>query len=220
MCGVRSALSAFNIKIMFDKTSNIERAFRHIRLFCIVLVAGCLTVTAVVVIRSLQSAERARDKIYVLAAGKALEAFAGNREDNIPVEARDHIRSFHEWFFSLSPDERDIKAHITRALYLADESAKKLYDNLKENGYYAGVIAGNVRQSIVVDSIQLDMRSSPFYFRCRATQTIVRPTSEVTRELITEGYLRRADRTDNDPHGFLIERWNILENKDLKVENR
>jgi len=217
---VRSATSAYNIDTMFDKTRNIERSFRHIRLFCIVLVVGCLVLTTVVVIRSLQSAEKARGTVYILAAGKALEAFAGSREENIPVEAKDHIRTFHEWFFTLSPDEKDIKANTTRALYLADESAKKLYDNLKENGYYAGVVAGNIRQSIFIDSIQLDMRSYPFYFRCWATQTIVRSTSKVTRDLITEGYLRRTDRSENDPHGFLIERWNTLENKELKVEER
>lgn len=205
---------------MFEKTRNIERSFQHIRVFCIVLVTGCVTMSTVIVIRSLHFAERTRDTVYVLAAGKALEAFAGSREENIPVEARDHIRTFHEWFFTLSPDEGDIKANTTRALYLADESAKRLYDNLKESGYYAGIIAGNVRQSIVVDSIELDMVSYPFYFRCRATQTIVRATSKVTRRLITEGYLRRTDRTENDPHGFLIERWSTLENKDLKVEER
>ena len=25
-------------------------------------------------------------------------------------------------------------------------------------------------------------------------------------------------RSDNNPHGFLIEKWNTIENKDLKVE--
>jgi len=205
---------------MFEKTRNIERSFQHIRLFCIVLVAGCLILTTVIVLGSLHSVEKARDTVYVLAAGKALEAFAGGREENIPVEARDHIRAFHEWFFTLSPDEKDIRTNTTRALYLADESAKRFYDNLKESGFYTGIIAGNMRYSIVVDSIQLDIRAYPFYFRCRATQTIVRSTSKVTRSLITEGYLRRTDRSENNPHGFLIERWNTLENNTLKVDER
>ena len=213
-------LSACKTKIMFEKTRNMERGFQQIRLFCIVLVVGSLVSSTVIVIKSLQWAGKARETIYILAAGKALEAFAGTREDNIAVEAKDQIRSFHEWFFTLTPDEKEIKANITRALYLADGSAKKLYDNLKENGYYTGIITGNVSQHIVVDSIALDVRSSPFYFRCWATQKIVRTTSIAIRSLVTEGYLRRTDRSENDPHGFLIERWNTVENKDLKVENR
>ncbi|HEY8971870.1 MAG TPA: conjugative transposon protein TraK [Puia sp.] len=205
---------------MFEKTRNIERSFQHIRLFCIILVTGCVAMSTAIAIKSLRTAEKARSTVYVLAAGKALEAFAGSREENIPVEAKDHIRTFHEWFFSLSPDEKDIKTNTTRALYLADESAKRFYDNLKENGFYAGIIAGNMRYSIFIDSIQLDIRVYPFYFRCWATQTIVRSTSKVTRSLITEGYLRRMDRSENNPHGFQIERWNTLENNTLKVEDR
>ena len=205
---------------MFKKTRNIETAFQHIRLFCIIVVLGCLAATALISIKSLQSAEQARQTIYVLSAGKALEAFASDRKENIPVEARDHIRTFHQLFFTLSPDEKVINANITRALYLADGSAKRLYDNLKENGYYAGIISGNISQSIVVDSVALDTHSYPFYFRCWATQQIIRPTSVVTRNLVTEGWLRNSSRSDNDPHGFLIERWSTLENKDLKVEDR
>jgi len=49
---------------------------------------------------------------------------------------------------------------------------------------------------------------------------IIRSTSIVTRDLLTEGWLRNINRSDNNPHGFLIERWNILENKDNKVEKR
>ncbi len=205
---------------MFKKVRNLETAFQHIRLFCIVVVVGCLGVTTAISIFSLRAAERARQQVYVLSAGKALEAFASDRRENIPVEARDHIRSFHQYFFTLSPDDKAITAGITKALYLADGSAKKLYDNLKENGYYAGVIAGNISQSIAVDSIAVDQGSYPYYFRCWATQTIVRPTSEVTRSLVTEGWLRTCVRSDNDPHGLLIERLTTVENKDIKVTDR
>jgi len=205
---------------MFNKLRNIESAFQLVRLFCLVVVLGSLGSMVVVVTRSMRSVERARETVYVLSAGKVLEALASDRKENIPVEAKDHIRAFHQLFFTLAPDEKVIGANITRALYLADGSAKKLYDNLKENGYYAGIIAGNVSQAIVVDSVALDMGSYPFYFRCWATQQIVRPTSVVTRSLVTEGWLRNCTRSENDPHGFLIERWSTVENRDLKVSDR
>jgi len=186
----------------------------------VVTVAACFGAATAISLFSLRAAERARQHVYVLSAGKVMEAFASDRKENLPVEARDHIRSFHQSFFTLSPDDKAITLSITRALYLADGSAKKLYDNLKEKGYYAGVIAGNVSQSIVVDSIALDQGLYPYYFRCWCTQTIVRPTSEVTRSLVTEGWLRTCARSDNDPHGLLIERLNTVENKDLRVIER
>ena len=127
---------------------------------------------------------------------------------------------FHHYFFTLDPDEKVIQANITKALYLADASAKKQYDNLKENSYYSNVMAGNISQEITADSIIINTNSYPYYFRCIAQQKIIRPTTIVTRSLITEGYLRNVSRSDNNSHGFLIEKWTTLENKDIKTELR
>lgn len=163
---------------------------------------------------------RMQDRIYVLAEGRAVEAVGTDRRANMPVEARDHVRSFHEAFFTLDADEKVITANITKALYLADGSARRVYENLKENGYYSGLITGNISQEIAIDSIVLNLQGYPIYFRCYATEKITRPTSVVTRNLVTEGWLRNAGRSDNNPHGFLIEKWTILDNSDLKVETR
>src|SRR5690606_4295535 len=111
-------------------------------------------------------------------------------------------------------------ANIGKALYLADGTAKRVYDDLRENGYYAALISGNVNQTISVDSVVVDISEYPFRFKCFAIQTIVRPTTITTRNLITDGSLRNVSRSDNNPHGFLVERWSILENRDLKTENR
>ena len=156
----------------------------------------------------------------MLANDKALEAYASTRKENIPVEARDHVKTFHQAFFSLEPDEKVIRENINRALYLADFSAKREYDNLLEKGYYTQIIAGNVSQNIRVDSVKVDLREYPYPFRCHATQQLVRATSTVTRSLITQGQLRTISRSDHNPHGFLIEQWRILENKDIHVRNR
>ena len=127
---------------------------------------------------------------------------------------------FHHYFFTLDPDEKVIQVNITKAMYHADASAKQQYDNLKENGYYSNLIAGNISQEIVADSIYIDTDQYPFYFRYQGQQRIIRPATVVTRNLITEGYLRNVSRSDNNPHGFLIEKWRTLENKDINIQNR
>jgi conjugative transposon TraK protein len=205
---------------MFPKSKSIEDSFQHIRLFTAVVVAGSLLFSGFVVLISYRAVAKAQERIYILASGKALEAIAADRKENLPVEARDHIRSFHQYFFTLDPDEKVINGNITQALYLADASAMRLYENLKENGYYSGIISGNISQTVEVDSITLDMHSYPFYFRCYAREKIIRPTSLVTRNLLTEGWLRNTSRSDNNPHGYLIEHWRILDNTDLKSETR
>jgi len=77
-----------------------------------------------------------------------------------------------------------------------------------------------VSQRLTVDSVQLDLSRYPYYFRCYGQETIIRPSTVVTRDLVTEGYLREVSRSDNNPHGFLTERWSILENRDIKIEQR
>ena len=198
---------------------NIDTAFRHVRMFTLIVIIGFTIICCFAVYKSFRLVYAMQSKVYILANGKALEAYASDRKDNIPVEARDHVKNFHQYFFTIDPDDKVIQTNITKALYLADASAKREYDNLKENGYYANVIAGNISQQIKVDSITVDISEYPYHFRCYATQSIIRTTSTVTRNLITEGYLRNVSRSDNNPHGFLIERWATIENKDLKIEN-
>ncbi len=185
-----------------------------------IIIVACMGSAMFAIWLAEKATARLQDRVYVLSGGQALEAIATDRHENLPVEARDHIRCFHEYFFSLDPDEKVITANISKALYLADGSARRQYESLKENGYYSGLIAGNISQQITVDSIVLDQHSHPLYFRCYARERIIRPTSLVVRNLLTEGFLRSTSRSDNDPHGFLIEKWAILDNSDLKVEAR
>jgi len=205
---------------MFDHFKNIDSAFRHVRLFSAVLIVACVVISCYTVTRCLIAMDHAQQRVYVLLNGKALEAFSSERKDNIPVEARDHISMFHRYFFSLDPDDKAIEASVKKALYLADQSAKTLYDDLKEKGFYNGIVSGNISQELGIDSVRLNMDSYPYYFRFWGHQRIIRTTSIVYRLLVTEGYLRNIGRSDNNPHGFLIERWRILDNKDEKVEKR
>lgn len=205
---------------MFQQFKNIDTAFKHIRLFSLFLIVACVALCGYTIYKSYDIVTETQARIYILANGKALEAFSAERKDNIPVEGRDHVKMFHHYFFTLHPDDKVIQSNIQKALYLADRSAQKQHENLRENSYYANIISGNVSQEINIDSIRIDINQYPFYFRCTAKQKIIRTTSIVTRNLITEGYLRNVSRSDNNPHGFLIERWNILENKDIKSQNR
>ncbi len=205
---------------MFQQLKNIDTAFKHIRLFSLAIITACVFLCCYTLYKSYQLVAQTQERIYILSNGKALEAFSAERKDNIPVEARDHVKMFHHFFFTLDPDDKMIQANITKALYLADVSAKRQYDNLKESRYYSNIISGNISQDIEMDSIRIDLDTYPYYFRYYSKQRITRATSIVMRTLISEGYLRNVARSDNNPHGFLIERWNTIENKDIKTVNR
>jgi conjugative transposon TraK protein len=205
---------------MFQKMKNIDSAFRYVRMFSIAFILACSLLSVFIAYKSFQVAANSQQKIFILANGKALEAYSADRKDNVPVEIRDHVKMFHHFFFTLDPDDKVIQANITKALYLADNSAKQQYDNLKENGYFSNLISGNISQEIQMDSIEINVNVYPYYFKYKGQEKIIRPTSIITRRMITDGYLRNVSRSDNNPHGFLIEKWQILENTDINTQTR
>lgn len=205
---------------MFQNLRNLDTAFRHVRLLSFAVILGSMSFAAYVGMKAIQAIEAAQDRIYILAEGKALEAFSATKKENIPVEARDHVTMFHHYFFSLSPDENFIRQQLSKSLYLADGSAKKVYDNLRERGYYTEIVSANMNQTVESDSISISLEAYPFEFKFYGKQKIIRPTSVEIRKLITTGRLRHIDRTDQNPHGFLIENWETLSNETLTVKKR
>ena len=200
---------------MFTQFKNIDTAFKHIKTFSIFLILSCVLVSGFAIYKSYEAIRIAEERVYILANGKAIEVFSSQRKDNLPVELRDHIKVFHTDFFTLDPDEKVIQTNVGKALNLADESAKREYDNLREKGYYSNIISANISQEITVDSIALDVNQYPYSFRCFATQRLIRSTSTLNRKLITQGYVRSVSRSDNNPHGFLIQQWETIENRDV-----
>lgn len=205
---------------MFNQLKNINTAFQYIRYFTFILILACTCIVCYTVYTFDHRLEEAEDKTLILLNGKVIQAVASSRKENIQVEAKDHIKTFHEHFFNLSPDDKAIEATMLMALYLADASAKKQYDDLREGGYYSNIISGNVSQELIIDSIQLNTDQSPYYFRFFGKQKLVRPSSTILRALVTEGYLRNVLRSTNNPHGFLIEKWRVLNNRDIQQNNR
>ena len=121
----------------FKSLRNIESSFRQIRLFGIVFLSLCAVVTVWSVWNSYRFAEKQREKIYVLDNGKSLMlALSQDLSQNRPAEAREHVRRFHEMFFTLSPEKSAIEHNVKRALLLADKSVYHYYSDFAEKGYY------------------------------------------------------------------------------------
>lgn len=201
---------------MFKQLKNIDTAFQHVKRFSYLFLAANVLVMCFGIYKFSQVIRLERQTVHILYHGKVLQAFASERKSNLEVELRDHIKTFHQYFFNLSPEDVAIKAGIQKALYLADQSAKKAYDNLKEQGYYNNLIAANISQEITVDSTRLDVNQQPYRFTCYATQKLVRSSSTVYRRLVTQGTIRDLEaQTDNNPHGFLIQNWETLLNADV-----
>ena len=205
----------------FKTLRNIENSFRQIRLFALVFAVLCLSVVGYALWKSYSFAEGQRQKIYVLDNGKSLMlALSQDASINRPVEAREHVRRFHELFFTLAPDRGAIEGNMGRAFYLSDKSAFNYYRDLSEKGYYGRIISGNVQQRIEVDSVVCNFDTYPYAVRTYAKQIIIRSSNLTRRNLVTSCYLVNSVRSDNNPQGFTIEKFAVLENRDLEVIER
>lgn len=200
---------------------NIETSFRQIRLYSIIFLVLCSVVVVWSVYSSYDFAEKQREKIYVLDGGKSLMlALSQDLSQNRPAEAREHVRRFHELFFTLSPDKSAIEHNVKRALLLADKSAYNYYSDFAEKGYYNRIIAGNINQVLKVDSVVCNFDTYPYQARTYAKQMIIRASNVTERSLVTTCQLLNSSRSDDNPNGFTIEGFTIIENKDLQTVKR
>ncbi len=203
------------------KVFDIQQKFRFTVYVLLTISLALIGSSTFVFIGSLNLVEKSRQKIYVLDNGKSLLlALRADITDNRPAEAKDHIKRFHELFFTMEPDKQYIETNAREALFLADGSAMNQYQSYKENNVYNQVIASDISMTLLTDSVRIDFSSYPYQFRFFGKQRIVRKSNITIRNLETTGKLRNISRTDNNPHGFLIEDWLITDNKDLETLKR
>ena len=84
---------------------------------------------------SYRFAEKQREKIYVLDNGKSLMlALSQDLSQNRPAEAREHVRRFHELFFTLSPEKSAIEHNVKRAFAAGGQECVPLLFGLRREG--------------------------------------------------------------------------------------
>lgn len=205
----------------FSSLLNIQKAFAFTRIYLILITIFTLSLGGYAVYSSYQFAEGQRSKIYVLENGQPLLlALSHNVEENRTAEAMSHVRRFHEYFFTISPEKTAIEYNINKALFLSDNVAADYYIKLKEDGFYERIISAGILCEIMVDSVRIDDTTYPYKAYTYGKTSIIRSTSILYRNLETVCDLVNSTRTENNPHGFIIEKWKIIDNSDIKEVKR
>lgn len=205
----------------FNSLLNIQKAFALTRIYLILITILALSIGGYAIYSSYQFAEAQRSKIYVLENGQPLLlALSHNVEDNRTAEAISHVRRFHEYFFTVSPEKSAIEYNINKALFLSDNIAADYYIKLKEDGFYERIISAGILCEIMVDSVKIDDTTYPYKAYTYAKTSIIRSSSILYRNLETVCDLVNSTRTENNPHGFIIEKWKIIDNSDIKEVKR
>lgn len=197
---------------------NVENKIKLVMIVSSLFLVGCVIVNLGILIIAKGMVDEAHKKVYVLDGTVPILVKQTTQEETFDVEAKSDIEMFHQFFFTLAPDDKYIQYTMKKAMYLVDETGLAQYNTLKEKGFYSNILGTSAVISIFCDSIKFNKEDMEFTYYGR--QRIERRSNILTRELVTAGQLKRVPRTDNNPHGLLITNWRTLLNKDIEQKTK
>lgn len=193
---------------------SLERKTRLALMTVLLTIVGNVVICGMLIAYGAKVLSEERNQVYVLDGDIPFLAQRSQEEANFVMEAKAHIQLFHQYFFTLPPDDDYIKWTLGKAMYMADGTAIKQKQAMEENGFFSDIVSSSATCTIMCDSIKLDEHSRKFTYY--GTQSIRRRTKKIRRTLITTGALENVLRTQNNPHGLLITHWRTLKNIDLE----
>lgn len=202
----------------FKSLKNIEMSFRQIWFFMLVFVSLCVVVMGFVLWKLYSFVEVQWQKIYVLDNGKSLMlVFLQDVWQNCLVEVWEYVCCFYELFFMFLFDKLVIEGNIRCLLLLVDKSVFNYYKDFLEKGYYNWIILGNINQMIEIDSLWCDFDKYLYSVWIFVWQIIFRESFVMECSFVICCCLLDVVRSDNNLQGFIIEGFEVMENKDLQI---
>ena len=192
---------------------SLEKKTKLALMTVLLTIVGNVVICGMLIVYGARILLEERNQVYVLDGDIPFLAKRSQQEANFVMEAKAHIQLFHQYFFTLPPDDDYIKWTLGKAMYMADGTALKQKQAMEENGFFSDIVSSSATCTIMCDSIKLDEKSRKFTYY--GTQTSKRRTNSIRRALITTGEIENVPRTQNNPHGLLIIRWRTLKNTDL-----
>ena len=198
----------------------IESPFRKTKAVTVACVAGSALVAVVSLVFAATWIGSHSDNVYVLDKGGAFSATVSAGEVQRDLEAIDHVTRFHEHMFNLSPSSEAIKRGVEQALVMADRSAYTYFNDLQEQGFYSRLVQANVTQQILIDSVKVDMGTYPYPETTYAKVYVVRESNISAYDFVSTGRLVDVGRSKSNPHGFMIERFQVVKNERTETRRR
>ena len=172
--------------------NSIDTSFRKMK-FVTVLSLICAAVIAVgSVAASGWFMEKSNGTIYVVDKGSAVMATRSQEDSHRELEARDHVTRFHELMLNLSPSAESIQR----------------------------IVSANISQEFVADSIKVDMLSYPHQVTTYGKLYLLRESNITAYQFESSCRLVEVERSQNNPHGLMIERFTVTRNENIGTRKR
>lgn len=205
---------------LIKQFNNIETSFRRMKFVTTLCMSAAVVIAVGSVMISGKLMQEGNDKIYVVDKGSAVMAARTDEDLYRDLEAKDHVSRFHELMFNISPSSESIKRNLDKALVMSDKSAYDYYMDLSERGFYQRMISANISQEIVVDSIKVNMTGYPYDAKTYGRLFLLRESNITAYSFESSCRLVDVERSQNNPHGLMIEKFTVTKNENLGTRKR
>ena len=138
---------------------SLEQKTRLALMTVLLTIIGNVIICGFLIIYGAKTLTEERSQVYVLDGDIPFLAQRSQQEANFIMEAKAHVQLFHQYFFTLPPDDDYIKWTLGKAMYMADETALKQKQAMDENGFFSDIVSSSAICTIMCDSIKLDEKS-------------------------------------------------------------
>ncbi|MDB9836035.1 hypothetical protein OAC51_03930 [Flavobacteriaceae bacterium] len=157
-----------------------------------------------------------KDYIYVLdSKGGAFVASIMNDGMGFrSPEIHHHLLKFHSLFYDI--DQNNYQYNIDKALNLIGEDGKHFFITLDKSGWFKSIKMNNLKQSINIEKIEIDDKKYPYeakVFGMTKVERIGGSKSSHQKEYIANLTLINVDRSIDNPHGLMIEQYEIVKHE-------
>ncbi len=208
---------------VLQSLTKLETNNKILRFVLIGVIASSLLVNIIIFFKANSTINEIRKSVYVTLRGQSMEMMVSeNYKKNKPAEIKNHIRMFHDLFFNLTADPKMIEENVVkRALYLGDKSIRELHKLREEQKFYSNLIAADAYQEVKLDSINLEINNYPYSAQVFGSITIVRSSVvEVRRLIATCNIEELPNRSENNPHGLMITKYEANNDKIIETHAR
>ena len=204
------------IKFLKDMQSSLKSSFYGM----VISIAGIVVVAIAAVLLVCVHDERNNQKIYLVDQGSAIAAVRASNGVQRDLEVINHVTRFHELMYSMAPDAQSIENNHELFSHLADNSAERYYQDLAEQNFFKRLVQTNSMENIVVDSVKVNVRVYPYRAVTYGRLYMVRESSITVFNIQTSCQLTETTRTQYNPNGLMIERFNVDVNERIETRAR
>ena len=210
-----------NVHSIVKMFGSITDSFAKMKFVVLACIIGMVVTAIACVGYTNYTTANLANKIYVLDKGQVLTASRQDVSINRADEVRAQSERFHAFFFTVSPNREIVEQNIESALKLsADKSVYNYYNDLQEDGFYRRVAQSNAIQEVVVDSVQVDMKTYPYRVATYATLFLTRPSVVTKYSLITTMSMLDVPRDEFNLNGLKVENFNVVRREEVDRRRR